>query len=199
MLSTTESRPALPATQHLEYTSIPSVTVDHAESAYRAVHHLRSRGRKRIALVSGPSDAPHITEIVRGYRTALAEGKDATEDPSSPALTVSDDLIISGSFRSDAVRAEVKPLLAKSRPPDAFITTTTFDTMGIMSALEDAEMIDDVDVVCLERTDVLDHVRPKVATFGVDYDDYAGAILGALDDDGRRPSSVVMRTQLREI
>jgi DNA-binding LacI/PurR family transcriptional regulator len=52
---------------------VPSVDVDGAAAARRRVEHLLRSGRRRIALITGPSWLPCIRRPVSGYRAAVEE------------------------------------------------------------------------------------------------------------------------------
>lgn len=52
---------------------LPSVVIDNEVAAYEAVSFLIQRGRKKIAMISGPLEEPNAGRTrVRGYRKALS-------------------------------------------------------------------------------------------------------------------------------
>jgi DNA-binding LacI/PurR family transcriptional regulator len=50
-----------------------AVDVDNVSAAKEAVSHLLSRGHRRIAMITGPSDWPSVQSRIRGYDEACAE------------------------------------------------------------------------------------------------------------------------------
>ncbi|MDO5675968.1 MAG: LacI family DNA-binding transcriptional regulator [Propionibacteriaceae bacterium] len=171
-------------TQHLRYSPIPSVTVAHADAAHSAVETLRSKGNKQIALVVGDADAPHDRASTRGFLDAL---------PHDEREHAAAHLILRGSFQPGSTQEAVTALLQSGHRPDAFVTTSTFATLGLLNALEDLGLRETADIVCTEHTEVLDFLRPRVMSYGVDYEEYASAILTTLDAAAEgRPAQIVV-------
>lgn len=56
-----------------EHGQLPTVEPDNLNGAYAAVRHLQSRGREKIAFISGEKDHPSMLQRYRGYRLAIEE------------------------------------------------------------------------------------------------------------------------------
>jgi len=100
---------------------LDSVRVDNREGAMQAVAHLAARGRRKLAVVSGPTSLLPSRERLEGFRAAL-KLHNLPEIPEYIAVT---------GFSVDQGAAEVARLLALADPPDAIFAGN--NTLGIGS------------------------------------------------------------------
>lgn len=88
---------------------VPKVIVDDFDGAYKAVEHLISRGKKRIAHLAGPSSLLISEKRLNGYKAALKKHN----------LEIDEDLIISYDLNINKVPIYVNHFLNMDNPPDA--------------------------------------------------------------------------------
>lgn len=97
---------AIPAVMAYGYTQsnvVPSVVVDDEDGAYQAVCHLIGCGHRKIGVVTGKRDSPHMQERLLGYQRALYENGILY----NPALVYTGDWTrISGYQCADALLAQ---------------------------------------------------------------------------------------------
>jgi LacI family transcriptional regulator len=101
------------------------VEVDNLTGAHTAVTHLVRLGRRRIALITGPSGSLAAEDRKRGYLNALVERR----------LLVDEGLIIHGDFTEDSSYRAMERLLAKE--PDAIFVASDSMALGAMRALRE--------------------------------------------------------------
>lgn len=113
--------------QQIRGSGIDSVRVDNAEGALAAVRHLIAGGHRRIALVSGPAQAPDAQERHRGYKTALEQA----------GIAYDAQLVVRGdfSFASGARAAEKLLHLPERQRPTAIFAANDHMAMGAIKYL----------------------------------------------------------------
>jgi LacI family transcriptional regulator len=102
------------------------VEVDNMNGAYTAVTHLVRLGRRRIALITGPSGSLAAEDRKRGYRKALQERR----IPADGALIVHGDFTERSSFEA------MRRLLPHE--PDAVFVASDSMALGALRALREA-------------------------------------------------------------
>jgi len=99
------------------------VDVDNIAGAAGATEHLISRGRRNIALITGPQDMPAGLDRLTGWRTAMdAHGLDTS-------------LIEFGDFSPVSGMEAMRRLLASGRPIDGLFATNDQMAAGAYSAI----------------------------------------------------------------
>jgi DNA-binding LacI/PurR family transcriptional regulator len=140
------------------------VLQDYHDSAYRATHHLISRGYRRIGFLGQALQLNYGVERLEGYRRALAEAGVAYD----PEL-----VSVPDTCRDDPTRDEVGALLAVSPPPDAILTDRE---LAVLSLLREVgrRVPDDLALVGLDESESagfldvpLTTVRPPKFDIGV--------------------------------
>lgn len=181
---------AVTAAQSLTYSDIPSVRVDHADTAFRATRHLYDRGCGDVALVVGDPTVPYAQPMVQGYLDALPGGSRADAET---------ERVLAGSYEPERSTEAVARLLSTGARPDGFVAATLYSVLGVNAALEEHGLGGTARVVCCEDVPLLDYMRPNVDSFGIDYDDYAARIVAALEsaDSGAPTENVVVRSTLK--
>jgi DNA-binding LacI/PurR family transcriptional regulator len=137
---------------HAEETSY--VTVDNAGAAKRAVEHLFSLGRRRIATITGQIDIQDAVERLKGYEQGLLEA----------GLPVDQNLIYYGRFDRLAGYDGMKQLLQYK--PDAVFAGGDTAALGAIRAIREAglHVPDDIAVVGFDDLDVATHSEPSLTT-----------------------------------
>lgn len=127
-LLTERGIPVVAIDRRLRSTDIDSVSVNNQKAAKDAVGHLVAAGCRRIAMITGPSDASTATGRLSGYRSALRE---AGIEP-DPALEVR------GDYRIEGGRAAAAAVLALADRPDGLFVGNNLMMVGALNALADA-------------------------------------------------------------
>lgn len=102
------------------------VDVDNVSGAHTAVTHLVRLGRRRIALITGPSSSLAAEDRKRGYLNALQERR----------VPVDESLIIHGDFTETSSYEAMQRLLPHS--PDAVFVASDSMALGALRALREA-------------------------------------------------------------
>jgi LacI family transcriptional regulator, galactose operon repressor len=105
---------------------LDSVRVDNHAGALQAVAHLVVRGRRKIAIISGPTSLLSSGERLEGFRSALRL-HNLPEIPEYIAIT---------GFSVEQGIAETKRLLELADPPDAIFAGNNTLGIGAISALK---------------------------------------------------------------
>jgi LacI family transcriptional regulator len=103
------------------------VEVDNVAGAYTAVTHLVYLGRRRIALITGPSGSLAAEDRKRGYLNALQERR----------IPVVEALIVNGDFTETSGYQAMQYLLPYE--PDAVFVASDSMALGALRALREAE------------------------------------------------------------
>jgi DNA-binding LacI/PurR family transcriptional regulator len=170
LLASVHGDDPLPAT--LERAGVPAVLVgrgvdrggltsyvdaDNRGGARAAVAHLASRGRRRIATITGPLDMGVGLDRLDGYRDGLAA---AGLDP-GPGL------VEPGDFTEEGGAAATARLLDRPGPPfDAIFAASDLMAAGALRALRAAgrRVPEDVAVVGFEDSAVARYAQPPLTT-----------------------------------
>jgi len=102
------------------------VEVDNVGGAHAAVTHLIRLGRRRIALITGPSGSLAAEDRKRGYLNALVERR----------VPVDESLIVHGDFTDTSSYEAMQRLLPKG--PDAVFVASDSMALGALRALREA-------------------------------------------------------------
>jgi DNA-binding LacI/PurR family transcriptional regulator len=171
LLASVHGDDPLPAT--LERAGVPAVLVgrpagvngarasyvdaDNRGGARAAVAHLASRGRRRIATVTGPLDMGVGLDRLDGYRDGLA----------AAGLAADPGLVEPGDFTEEAGAAATARLLERpGRPVDAIFAASDLMAAGALRALRAAgrRVPEDVAVVGFEDSAVARYAQPPLTT-----------------------------------
>jgi len=131
----------------VEYSTLPSVTVDHEAAARLAVQHLIGLGHERIALV-GRAEDPFTLDVPdarqRGYLAALQE---AGIQPRPEYQRTTD-------YSPEAGNAAMERLLALKRPPTAVFCASDAQALGVLEAARRRGRLVPEDVAVVGYNDV---------------------------------------------
>ncbi len=111
--------------RHSSNRGISYVDVDNTANAARVVSHLISRGRKRIAAISGPTAMTVSQDRLAGYRQALQDA----------GLEYEPDLVMDGNFTDSGAYASTHQLLESE--PDAIFASSDLMALGVLRALKE--------------------------------------------------------------
>jgi DNA-binding LacI/PurR family transcriptional regulator len=138
------------------------VDSDNASGAQLAVEHLLSRGRRRIAHISGPLDMVAGQDRIEGWRLAHEVA----------AVEVDPALVETGNFSTDSGRVAMQALLARVPDLDAVFAANDLMAIGAQQVLREAgrDVPGDVAVVGFDDIDAAAHAAPPLTTVAQDID-----------------------------
>ncbi|MFD7154214.1 LacI family DNA-binding transcriptional regulator [Kribbella sp. NPDC059898] len=179
------------------YPGISTVTTDDVGAGRLATEHLLSRGRERIAFISGPSstgpsDVGPPADRVAGYRAALA----------AAGIRIDDELVVHGAISREGGAAGMDRLLALDRPPQAVVCTNDFVAIGAMQEALDRglDVPGDVALIGFDDIDAAALVRPGLTTMAVAIRRQGQAaaqlILDRIADPDQPPQATLFGTDL---
>ncbi|MCU1676027.1 MAG: LacI family transcriptional regulator [Frankiales bacterium] len=136
--------------------SLPWVDADNHGGGRTAVEHLHSKGRRRIAHISGPGDMSAACDRLRGYRDGL-EAHGIAFDPT---------LVAEGHFLEQGGYEAMRELLERHPDIDGLFSASDLMASGALHALADAgrTVPGDISVVGFDDTIVASHTRPRLTT-----------------------------------
>jgi DNA-binding LacI/PurR family transcriptional regulator len=133
----------------------PSVGSDNLFGGRRATLHLARLGRRRIVFL-GDTEAPEVTQRVRGYAEAL-ERFGLPADP---------DLQVPAHFTVESAEASVDALIARGTDFDGIVAASDLIALGAVRSLLNAgrRVPDDVSVVGYDDVPFARYSRPALTT-----------------------------------
>jgi DNA-binding LacI/PurR family transcriptional regulator len=136
--------------------TLPSVDSDNYGGARSAVEHLLSRGRGRIAHITGRLDVYGAQRRIDGYRDALADA----------GHQVDEGLIEAGDFTEEGGRSAMAALLARHPDLDAVFAASDVTAAGARHALREAgrHIPDDVALVGYDDSAIARHLDPPLTS-----------------------------------
>lgn len=166
---------------------VPSVSVEEAESARTVVAHLRQRGRRRIAMITGPLDTPGGRYRLEGYRAELGDDFDET-------------LVAYGDWSQDSGTSGMTDLLARHPDLDAVFAASDLMAAGAMISLRKAGLSipKDVAIVGFDDSGLAQALDPPLTTMRQPFDaisaEMVTTLVGVLE--GGHPRSVTLPATL---
>ncbi len=168
------------------------VDTDNRDGARQAVHHLLARGRRRIAVITGPLDQTSAVDRLDGYLDALG-----APHP-DPALLAHGDFTVEG-----GERAMVELLGRSAERPDAVFAGNDLMATGALRTLRahGLRVPDDVAVVGYDDLDPASWAEPALTTVRQDVQRMGGLMAALLlrrlgRTPGPAPTSVVTPARL---
>ncbi|POX64807.1 LacI family transcriptional regulator [Streptomyces sp. Ru62] len=136
--------------------SLPSVDSDNYGGARSAVEHLLSRGRRRIAHITGRLDVYGAQRRVDGYRDALREAGHPVDEL----------LIVPGDFTDEGGRRAMTTLLSRHPDLDAVFAGSDVMAAGARQVLREAgrRVPDDVALVGYDDSAIARHMDPPLTS-----------------------------------
>ncbi|MFF0743079.1 LacI family DNA-binding transcriptional regulator [Streptomyces sp. NPDC004111] len=135
---------------------LPWVDADNVTGAREAVAHLASRGRRRIATVTGRLDIYGAQCRLVGYREALA----------AAGLPVDESLIAPGDFTEAGGRAAMEELLRLDPLPDAVFVASDVMASGARQVLRarGIRVPEDMAMVGFDDSSIARHMEPPLTS-----------------------------------
>lgn len=171
---------------------LDSVRVDNADGTLQAVSHLAARGRRRLAIISGPPTLLPASERLHAFVTGLGlHNLPRVED----YLHVTGFSITHG---YDAARF----LLALDPPPDAIFAGNNTLGIGAIRAIKDTgcRIPEDIAVIMFDDVYLAESLEPPLTVIAQPTEQIgavaAKLLLERLDDSGRQPREVLLKPQL---
>lgn len=146
-----------------------SFSFDNRKAACLAVEHLIRRGRKRIALVTGPEDHFFTQEMISGYKEALSEG----------GLPFREELIVNTDFLAAGAAGKMRELIAEKILFDGIATNDEMAT-GIYRVLQEngLKIPQDIAICGCDNLPIGEQLYPELTTIVLDYQELASAAIG---------------------
>lgn len=147
------------------------VDFDNVRAGHDAVRHLLDRGRRRIAVLAGPTVHPAAVDRVNGYRQAMSD-----------AGLYDENLIVTSDFDIEGGEASMLRVLEAASDVDAVVAT--FDLLGIgaLRALRSKglKVPDDVAVVAFDDGEMLQVLEPDLTRLSQNLELMAGEMVRQL-------------------
>ncbi|CAL9314224.1 LacI family DNA-binding transcriptional regulator [Streptomyces olindensis] len=136
--------------------TLPSVDSDNYGGARQAVEHLLSRGRRRIAHITGRLDVYGAQRRIDGYREALIDA----------GLGADEALIEPGDFTEEGGHRAMAALLERDPGLDAVFAASDVTAAGARQALREAgrRIPDDVALVGYDDSAIARHMEPPLTS-----------------------------------
>lgn len=164
------------------------VMTDDLEGAYAMASHLHASGRRRITVISGPSDSPTGKDRLEGYRAALTE----------VGTAIDDHLVENGDYTRAGGRAAMHRLLARVTDLDAVLVACDHMAEGAIEALHEEGRSVPRDVAVGGFDDSVSAARPRLTTISHPWnrigEEMARLLLSMMAD--QPPSSVILPSRL---
>ena len=135
---------------------LPWVDADNHGGGRMAVDHLYSRGRRKIAHISGPDDIGAGCDRRFGYREGLE----------AHGLAYDESLVVGGQFFEHGGYEAMRELLARHPDIDGVFSASDLMAAGALAALNEAgrRVPEDVSVIGFDDTITASHTRPRLTT-----------------------------------
>ncbi|MEU2551171.1 LacI family DNA-binding transcriptional regulator [Streptomyces sp. NPDC013313] len=163
--------------------TLTSVDSDNYGGARSAVEHLFSRGRRRIAHITGRLDVYGAQRRVDGYRDALSDA----------GLPVDEGLIEPGDFTDEGGRRAMTTLLERHPDLDAVFAGSDVMAAGARQVLREAgrSVPGDVALVGYDDSAVARHMDPPLTSVRQPIEEMGRAMIDLLlaEIAGRRPAT----------
>ena len=150
--------PAVMCSESAEGSDVPYVVIDNAGAAYSAVRYLISSGRRRIAMLNGPSSYMYSGNRYSGYRKALLEA--------GYPLRAEYSAYVGSHMDSDMAYAAVRKLLDLPEPPDAiFCISDMLAAIAIHAACDSGVSVPgDLAVIGFDDQPICRMITPSIST-----------------------------------
>ncbi|MFB7708514.1 LacI family DNA-binding transcriptional regulator [Streptomyces sp. NPDC056105] len=172
--------------------AVPVSYVDlaHRDGGRLAAEHLLSRGRRRVATVSGPLDVPAGQERLAGFRDGMERG-------GVPYVPIAE-----GGFTLDSGAAAMERLLGEHPDTDGVFAANDLMAQGVCQVLREQgrRVPEDVAVVGFDDSSVAVTCKPRLTTVRQPVEEMAGAMARLLQEhiEGTRtePTSLIFEPEL---
>jgi DNA-binding LacI/PurR family transcriptional regulator len=172
--------------------SLAHVHSDNTGGAAAAVRHLLSRGRSKVATITGPLDMDVARSRLQGWREALTEA----------ARPAGEELVAAGDFTEEGGGIAMRSLLEQVPDLDAVFVASDVMAAGAMVELRRAgrRIPDDVAVVGFDDSIIARHSSPPLTSVRQPVEEIGSTIahllLEEINDSEAPRRHVVLPTQL---
>lgn len=104
---------------------------DNKKGAYEAVNLLIEQGYKKIAFLGGPERVVTFRDRKEGYLKAIREAK----------MNISQNHIVDDCLSLESANKIAMKLLRSNEPPDAFFTVSDYQSLGVVQAAKDLNIL----------------------------------------------------------
>lgn len=169
---------------------ISFVDVANREGAALAARHLFARGRRRLAVLSGPLDVPSAADRLTGFQDAMAR----LGHPYVP--------VAQGNFTHSSGVIAMNQLLDEDPGLDGVFASNDLMALGAIEALRERnlQVPDDVSVIGFDDSSIASVARPALTSIRQPIEEMtaemARILLASVADPDRRPSSVIFEPVL---
>lgn len=165
------------------------VAADDHGGARRMTTYLRSRGRERVATITGPLDTPGGVRRLAGYREALGEAFDES-------------LVAHGDYTRAGGHAAMRELLVRRPDLDAVFVASDLMAAGAMVALREAGKVVPLDVAVggFDDSGLAATLEPPLTTMRQPFERIAAEMVRLLLEvvEGAEPARITLPTSLVE-
>ena len=136
--------------------AVPKVMVDDYDGAFKAVEHLLSTGKRRIAHLAGPNSLSMSVRRLNGYLDALKKNN----------IPIDEDLIIPYDLTIGKVKIYVNHLLQLKHPPDAIFAIndpTAIETILVIKKIG-LRIPQDIAIVGFSNDYISSIIEPSLTT-----------------------------------
>lgn len=170
---------------------IAYVAADDRDGARQMVGYLRSIGRRRIGIITGPLDTSGGVDRLAGYRDVLGTDGGGGVDPA---------LIAHGDYTRAAGAAAMTALLAQAPDVDAVFAASDLMAAGALSALRQAgrRVPHDVALGGFDDSGIAATSQPAITTIRHPLERISAEMVRLLlaQIDGEAPAAVILPTEL---
>ncbi len=144
------------ACEYIDEESIPTVSINNVEGAYKATEHLINLGHEKIVHISGPEDVILSQDRIKGYKNALNEYN----------LSVDADLIIEGDFSYKSGYNIMSKLIKFNKTPTAVFADSDQMAIGAIKAIKEhgLKVPEDIAVVGFDNIEIASIYEPSLTT-----------------------------------
>lgn len=165
------------------------VTADDRLGGFEMTKHLMSKGRSRVAMITGPLDRPGGILRLAGYREALGDAYDES-------------LVANGDYSRESGRTAMLELLERRPDLDAVFAANDLMAVGAMAVLREQgkRIPEDVALGGFDDSGVATSAEIPLTTMRQPYDRIAAEMVRLLFEvmDGKTPTSITLPAILVE-
>ena len=184
--------PVVEVDRELEQIPCDRVLSDNRSGGRQAAEHLISRGRERIACITGPSDVTPSWERVLGYRDALA----------AAGLPFDESLLVRGDFRAPSGYEAMNALLSRPERPTAVFACNDLMAIGALSAANEhgLSVPGDIAIVGFDDVALASYTNPPLTTIAQSRQEMgrlaAEVLVGRIGGNADAPRRYLLETRL---
>lgn len=135
-------------------TDLNGVFVDNIKGAFDSTSLLIKEHHKKIGIMLGIISSEPTSQRLEGYKKALEEND----------IKINEKYIYYGDYSMEKAYELTKEIIASENKPTALIVCSNRMTMGVLKAIEEAEMKipDDISIIGSDKNELLDMLRMNI-------------------------------------